>query len=84
MAECRSCGAPITWAITDKRRRIPLDPEPNPAGNIRLDLTHAHILTKGETYYGPRYMSHFATCPNAAQHRKGRPAGTVRRGSEVR
>ena len=84
MSECRSCGAPITWAITDQGRRIPLDAKPNPAGNIRLDLTHAHILTKSDNYNGPRYTSHFATCPNADKHRRPRPKSSAGRGLEGR
>jgi hypothetical protein len=33
---CRSCDAPITWAVTRKGRRIPLDPEPVAGGNIKV------------------------------------------------
>jgi hypothetical protein len=67
---CRSCGAPITWAITDQGKRMPLDAEPNPAGNVRLTLTNAVVLRKDEVYDGPRFMPHWATCPNADQHRR--------------
>jgi hypothetical protein len=36
---CRSCHQSITWAVTQKGKRMPLDPEPTAAGNIVL--THA-------------------------------------------
>lgn len=64
------------WAETEKGRRIPIDPEPVSDGNIVLHhrsnfqpplaLVRFSVPTKAET----RYKSHFATCPNAAKHRK--------------
>lgn len=79
MAECRSCGAAILWARTERDKPIPLDAEPDPAGRIvfvsgdtvrvlRKDEeppSHALVPRKGQ-----RYTSHFATCPNAEQHRR--------------
>jgi hypothetical protein len=85
MAECKSCGAPIRWAWTDKDKRMPLDAEPSEKGNMEIigygtkDGTTepiVRVLKKGEgdTLPGleppPRYISHFATCPDAAQHRQ--------------
>jgi hypothetical protein len=67
---CRSCGAEIRWSITETGKRIPLDPDPSPTGNIRLDFTTAHVLRADDDYQGPRYVSHFATCPNASAHRR--------------
>ncbi len=31
---CKSCGAPITFAITENGHRMPLDPNPAAGGNI--------------------------------------------------
>ena len=54
---CRSCGAEIVWVTTPAGKQMPLDP---------------HVLTVvadgGETVRGR--VSHFASCPNAAAHRK--------------
>lgn len=33
---CRSCKAPIEWAYTERGRRMPVDKEPTPEGNITL------------------------------------------------
>lgn len=82
MARCRSCDAPVLWAIVRKGgKRIPLDPDPVDNGNIA-------IIGEREDQYGksplveyratdplpgmsePKYVTHFATCPNAQQHRK--------------
>jgi hypothetical protein len=66
---CRSCGAPIEWAVTTKGKRIPLDPGTFDEGNI--DVVDGIAYTTGQlTTVDRRRRSHFATCPNANQHRK--------------
>jgi hypothetical protein len=82
---CRSCGAPIEWAVTENRRRMPVDAEPVVDGNILLehrgyvgDPPIARIVDADERADLQRlspeplvlFVSHFATCPNAAQHRR--------------
>lgn len=70
-ASCRACGAAIVWARTINDRPIPLDAEPNPAGNVILDGTTAHVLGgDGQTIPfelahladADRHMPHHATC----------------------
>ena len=34
--ECRSCGAEITWCVTESGKKMPVDRNPVPGGNIRL------------------------------------------------
>lgn len=73
MPLCRSCRAPIEWAITEKGKRIPLDvaAAPSSDGNIVVSETPgpqanlAIVVPVGE---GDR-ISHFATCPQANSHR---------------
>lgn len=73
-AKCRSCGAAIIWAKTESGRSMPLDAEP--VDPTRVNTTC--ILDRGVARFGaidgpsgePRYVSHFATCPNAARHRR--------------
>ena len=66
-SRCKSCGAPIEWALTVKGSRIPLDPGSTPDGNINVGPDGvAHVVEPGQ---GVR-ISHFATCPNARQHRR--------------
>lgn len=67
---CRSCDAPIIFARTTKGARIPLDAEPNPAGNIELRQGIAHVVTGERDPDVQRYMPHHATCPNAADWRQ--------------
>lgn len=79
MSTCDSCGAEIIWTITQKGKRMPVDATPiapNGSGNV--------LITEGFLDDTPRSMvtddgagthtSHFATCPNAAKHRKRRKA----------
>ncbi len=66
VSSCRSCGASIEWALTTNGARIPLDVDERPDGNLILDDDHrAHTTPPGT---GNR-VSHFATCPNASEHR---------------
>lgn len=71
---CRSCDAPIEWAITEKGRRIPLDPGVHPDGNLVIggDGIAVYIAPDGLT---PARRSHFVSCPNAARHRRRRRGG---------
>lgn len=51
---CRSCGAPIFWMVTKADKKMP------------LDIRSARLEEDGTR----TYLSHFATCPQADQHRK--------------
>jgi hypothetical protein len=71
MSACRSCKAEITWAETRQGRRIPLDVEERSDGNIVIEADgKAAYLTKGQAYTGPRFVSHFATCPQSKSWRR--------------
>jgi len=82
-ARCRSCGAPIIWAINNRTgRKAPIDAEPAADGPIYLtsdgdtggDPAYAIVAVADRDlalHPGPFYTNHFMTCPNAAQHKKG-------------
>jgi len=75
---CLSCHAPVVWAQTERGKRIPIDREPRPDGNLVLlgDILAGQgtlfaaifdpIRHTGKT----RFVSHFATCPHAGEHRR--------------
>ena len=76
MAECSSCHARVTWAWTEKGSRIPLDIEEVPGGNLMYVVgrpggtpTVRYVQSEPDVL---RLRSHFASCPNAKQHRKER------------
>lgn len=68
---CTSCRAPIEWAWTDKGKRIPLDVGEVSGGNLQPFETFGGklIVRVVHSLHGSR-RSHFATCPDAAKHRK--------------
>lgn len=76
MAACRSCGESIIWRTTPGGKPMPLDPEPVDHGNvIVLDDRRCRVVggAAAEDHKregGELYVSHFATCPNANEHRK--------------
>jgi hypothetical protein len=80
---CRGCGAPIIFALVghtnNKSRsrpvkRMPFDACPNPIGQWAVrqpkDGSEALAIYVGAKYSGDRYVSHFATCPDAERFRK--------------
>jgi hypothetical protein len=78
MARCSSCGAEVIWVTMAKTgKQNPVDAVPEK--RIVLGGDGAAVVDT--------YVSHFATCPNAAKHRaaadakRGRPctADDVRR-----
>lgn len=81
--KCRSCNASVFWGTSDAtNKRMPLDSEPSASGNIRLMegkdpfgqpyfvvIGRPELVEKERAAGRSLYTSHFATCPNAAQHR---------------
>lgn len=76
MSVCKSCGAEIVWIRTQAGKPHPLDAKPEKRWVALGDLTcggpiddrmdaASHGWSLVDTY-----VSHFATCPHAAEHRK--------------
>lgn len=70
MSKCRSCGAPVRWVVTVNGRRMPIDPHPSDDGNMVLRSGVAYVVKPDEAPDEARWISHFATCPNAKRHRR--------------
>lgn len=85
-APCRSCKAPMRWVTLPSGKRNPLDVEPDPVhGNILLFefidaagrpwrlatvVQNEDLLDEARTLGIPLYRTHFATCPDAEEHRR--------------
>lgn len=82
-AKCKSCGAIIRWVVMPGGKKMPVDNEPHPEGNVFIhsDGIQAAVLTQEELKAAfrnvqmgavneNRHRSHFATCPFASTHRK--------------
>jgi hypothetical protein len=88
-SKCRSCKAPIVFALTGTGRLMPVDVEPHADGNLVLELgdeirvrpataeerTHALPLLAALRPATKLFRAHFATCPHADQHRRIRASG---------
>ena len=59
---CSTCGAAILWVRTEGGKAMPLDAEPQKRVVLGARTGLAHVLDT--------YVSHFSTCPQAAQHRR--------------
>jgi hypothetical protein len=77
LPRCHSCGAPIFWATTRKGARLPIDSAPRADGNLELDrdgiaayVTPATSTDDQARLNGPRYVTHFTTCPHAQEWRR--------------
>lgn len=73
---CRSCKAPIVWAISENGKWMPLDATPDPSGEWRLmgDTPRAdYIPAERRVELADQLLvAHWATCPHADQHRRPR------------
>jgi hypothetical protein len=74
MTTCRDCSADIVWGVTEKGRRIPLNPERHDPGDehanlavYRDHLSRLHVrvpsVDRPIASFEWRATPHFATCP---------------------
>ena len=86
IVKCKSCGAPIVWIETVNGKSMPCDAEAveyqeNRKGKSQI-VTESGNVVRGDIVAnapdtllpkvvdGTGYISHFATCPYANQHRR--------------
>lgn len=78
-ATCRSCGAAIIWVkMKNTGKANPVDAEPSDKGNLEISNGEGVVLSKSgavgfRAAGGKLHLSHFATCPDRAAHRKKAP-----------
>lgn len=72
MSTCRSCQKEIIWAKTTSGKAMPIERAVD--GNLVVVKGVAHVIPKGDEPVAgmQRFVSHFATCVNAASHRKAK------------
>lgn len=82
MSECRSCGAPVRWAITPTGAKAPIDfATDSEKGNVLLLQPEAFggelfavTLSKDALalarQHGELRTNHYATCPDRQQWRE--------------
>ncbi len=73
---CRSCDAPIIWAVTTREQLMPVDADPSTDGNVELVTRQLNVAPLAIVHAqpplgaGPLRMPHHATCPDAAKWRR--------------
>lgn len=73
---CRSCSAPIIWAVTDRDKPTPVDATPVYGGNLRIEARGQHqaprveVVTPKLTFGVKMRRSHYASCPDGAKWRR--------------
>lgn len=80
MRRCKSCGAPIVWIKMAGGKSMPCDADQvlywqQAGGSQKIVTPNGEVLSaelRGDPdkATGIGYISHFATCPNADQHRR--------------
>ncbi len=77
---CKRCSAPILFALMPTGRAMPVDPVPNPTGNVVLyrnsksgDVT-GRVVTEADPLRPGEQLrtSHFQKCPQAGSFRRGK------------
>lgn len=69
LTSCRACGAPIRFVRLDTGRALPVNPVPNPRGNVSAHIAggrlHGFVISR-DKQPGPldsyRMVPHHATC----------------------
>lgn len=80
MAKCKSCGAEIYWQETKAGKNMPCDPALVPfwakfkakdkVVTPEGDVVSCLLEGDPEEMTGVGRIPHWATCPNAAQHKR--------------
>ena len=81
MATCKSCSAPIIWAVTAKGKPMPIDTEPVRDGNVLIyrvgdtEEIRAQVVKRDpdqDEFDGLEeyHVSHFVTCPQSKGWRR--------------
>ena len=80
-AECSECCNPILFVLLNTGKRIPVDPMPNPRGNVAAmrigHNLHGFVLSATHPDHRAPYvlhMPHHATCPERPGPKAAKPA----------
>jgi len=73
--KCRTCEAPIIWAVTERGKPMPVDAEPTPDGTVLLEplgLGFRARVLPAHRAFGRKDLrkSHFVLCPDAPKWRR--------------
>lgn len=64
MSTCKSCGASILWVQMPSKKMMPVDAQAKMMVIVSADKQRGQVRAA--------HTSHFATCPEASNFRRGR------------
>lgn len=68
---CSSCKRSVFWVVMAKSgKRMPVDIAPAANGTIVIGADGMGYIDRNAGR--AKFVSHFASCPNAAKHRRGK------------
>lgn len=72
---CKHCGVPVAWCRTTNGNAMPIDPAPNPRGNVFVSYENGKLIGRVRSKQdrrprGVAFTPHFATCEEL---NRGRP-----------
>lgn len=72
---CKTCDRPMIWTVTERDKRMPVDAQPSDTGTVALSTQNGVVRSRVlpvKLRFGRKDLrtSHFATCPDAAKHRR--------------
>lgn len=64
---CDRCKRTIVWCVTPEGKKIPLDPDPSPAGKVWCSIERGVVVGRVASKANPRppgkpFVAHFITC----------------------
>lgn len=80
MNRCRHCREAVIWINLPSGKRMPVDPVPDPDGNVVVDARRSSNHRTGRVDKdapGPKHMPHFATCPELKRRDTTTTKGTA-------
>lgn len=73
---CRKCQRPIVWTRDRSGFRFPVDAAPVSTGRFDVFARGRDLVSReirpDERFDGPRFASHFLTCPEGSESKRER------------
>ncbi len=81
MSDCRGCHEPIRFVKLDTGKALPVNPQPDPRGNVAAHLAggslHGFVISRDRLPGARdpfRFVPHYATCEDVKKPPKRDPA----------
>lgn len=59
---CKGCGKPLRWYLSSGGSWWPVNPDPDPTGDVRIDVVRDRVYRVTPGSHKPLYRDHRDTC----------------------